>query len=174
MRALNSLRTVSQLYRGNLMVSAVRGASSGPAGQLAAAPRAATARRASALAMLLRGRCRVDGVATGSPTLPPLQRLCGSALGSTVYSSTSHLSGVYWRPPLTEISACLFASVLHAASPLVCAGGSRGFVGAGGLIFAVDRGERVLTSSVELQAKRASPVHSYDAQDTTCQAQCRP
>ena len=53
MRAVNSFRTVSQLCRGNLTVSAVRGASSGPAGQLTAAPRAATARRASALAMLL-------------------------------------------------------------------------------------------------------------------------
>ena len=31
--------------------------------------------------------------------------------GSEVYSLTSHLSGVYWRPPLTEISACLFSSV---------------------------------------------------------------
>ena len=86
MRALNSFRTVSQLCRGNETVSAVRGASSGPAGQLdGPAPRAATARRASALAMLLRGRCRVDGVAPrAAPALPPLQRLCGSALGSTV------------------------------------------------------------------------------------------
>ena len=53
MRALNSLRTVSQLCRGNLMVSAVRGASSGPAGQLAALAAKGAARRASVLAMLL-------------------------------------------------------------------------------------------------------------------------
>ena len=53
MRALNSFRTVSQLYRGNETVSAVRGASSGPAGQLTALAARGAARRASVLAMLL-------------------------------------------------------------------------------------------------------------------------
>ena len=53
MRALNSLRTVSQLCRGNETVSAVRGASSGPAGQLTALAARGAARRASVLAMLL-------------------------------------------------------------------------------------------------------------------------
>jgi len=44
-------------------VSAVRGASSGPAGQLAARTARGAARRASVLAIvLLEMRCRVDGV----------------------------------------------------------------------------------------------------------------
>ena len=52
MRAVNSFRTVSQLCRGNETVSAVRGASSGPAGQLTARAARGAARRASVLAML--------------------------------------------------------------------------------------------------------------------------
>ena len=74
MRAVNSFRTVSQLCRGNETVSAVRGASSGPAGQLTALAARGAARRASVLAMLLLvgeqlesrmetlETCRVDGV----------------------------------------------------------------------------------------------------------------
>ena len=63
MRAVNSFRTASQLCRGNETVSAVRGASSGPAGQLTARAARGAARRASVLAMLLSEmRCRVDGV----------------------------------------------------------------------------------------------------------------
>ena len=63
MRAVNSLRTVSQLCRGNETVSAVRGASSGPAGQLTALAARGAARRASVLAIVLSEmRCRVDGV----------------------------------------------------------------------------------------------------------------
>ena len=63
MRAVNSFRTVSQLCRGNLTVSAVRGASSGPAGQLTALAARGAARRASVLAIVLSEmRCRVDGV----------------------------------------------------------------------------------------------------------------
>ena len=52
MRAVNSFRTVSQLCRGKETVSAVRGASSGPAGQLTALAASGAARRASVLAML--------------------------------------------------------------------------------------------------------------------------
>ena len=62
MRAVNSFRTVSQLCRGNETVSAVRGASSGPAGQLTALAARGAARRASVLTMVLLERCRVDGV----------------------------------------------------------------------------------------------------------------
>ena len=82
--------------------------------------------------------------ATAFPQRASLQRLSalgsseiGQGLGSSTRQPHPRLR-VYWRPPPTEISACLFSSVLQAASPLVWAGGSRGFVGAGGLI-AVDR-----------------------------------